>query len=275
MSRATIPSVFEEQAAKTPQAVALIYEKSTVTYGELESRANRLTHHLLRLGVERDMLVGICVDRSPDLIVALLAILKAGGAYIPLNPDFPSERIATILRDAGSDILITQSSLAGRMPSDGTSMIVIDEAHLELDTYPSTTPQVTITQDQLAYVMFTSGSTGHPKGICTTHGNVVSFTRNPQWTDGTQECVLFHSPIAFDASTYEIWVPLLLGFRVVIAPYRSLEVSRFAEAIEEGDVTSVFLTAALFGLIADLHPDCLKRIKAIWTGGDSASPSTF
>ena len=275
LTESTLPALFVKQAMATPDAWAAIAGQQRLSYRELETRANRLAHHLLALGVGPDTLVGLCLERSLDLLVGTLGVLKAGAAYLPLDPEYPPERLSYMLNEAMTPVLVTESALVERLPSHWSSLVILDEPSDEIMQQPDHAPEVALRPDHLAYVMYTSGSTGMPKGIAVTHRNVIELTRDRRWHDGSQQRVLLHSPQVFDAATYEIWVPLLSGQTVVVAPPGRTDIQRLAEAIQEHDVTAVFLTAALFRLLAQEYPQCLARVRTLWTGGEAATPQAF
>ena len=171
---ATLPELFAAQVARTPDAVAVVFEEQSLTYAQLDARANQLAHHLRSLGVGPETVVGLCVERSLDMVVGLLGILKAGGAYLPLDPDYPAERLAFMLEDAGAPILVTQAGLRRpaprpRRPHCSASM----PTRPQIARQPATAPALTLDPHNPAYVIYTSGSTGTPKGVVVTHQNVV------------------------------------------------------------------------------------------------------
>jgi amino acid adenylation domain-containing protein/non-ribosomal peptide synthase protein (TIGR01720 family) len=227
---ATLHSLFEAQVMKRPNAVALTCEGESLTYSELNAKSNRLARHLLQFGIQPDTLVGLCLDRSNHLVIAILAILKAGGAYLPIDLAYPAERLAFILEDARAPVLLTESKLAGSLPSTPAGVLCIDQvlaepalAGEETNLSPSSGP------DHLAYVIYTSGTTGKPKGSLITHRNVARlFPATESWYqfDDRDVWTLFHS-CAFDFSVWEIWGALLYGGRIVVVPFL---VSRSPEA---------------------------------------------
>jgi amino acid adenylation domain-containing protein/non-ribosomal peptide synthase protein (TIGR01720 family) len=219
--------LFEAQAARRPLATAVVHDVDALTYGELNGRANRLARRLRGMGVGPGSRVGLCVERSLDMVVGLLAILKAGGAYLPLDPTYPPERLAFMLADAGAALVLAQERLRGRLPASAAIPVLLvnggpgdeDTANLPGGAGP----------DDAAYVIYTSGSTGVPKGVEVTHANVARlFAATREWFDFGPDDVwtLFHS-YAFDFSVWEIWGALLAGGQLVVVPY---EVSRAPEA---------------------------------------------
>jgi fengycin family lipopeptide synthetase B len=216
-----IHQVFEEQFEKSPEAVALVCGEAFLTYRELNERANRLAHHLRRRGVGPEVLVGICLDRSVEMIVGLLAIFKAGGAYVPLDPSYPTERLALMLADARLSILLTQEKLREKVEGLNAELIALDSDWGTISLESGENPSVSVNRANLAYVIYTSGSTGKPKGVLVTQDNLLrlfettdrlfNFNSDDVWT-------LFHS-YAFDFSVWEIWGALLYGGRLVIVPF--------------------------------------------------------
>ncbi|GCD93030.1 non-ribosomal peptide synthetase [Embleya hyalina] len=252
-----LPELFAERARATPDAPAVIAGDTTVTYRELDERANRLAHALVDRGVRPESTVAVLLERSPDLVAALLAIVKAGAAYVPLDPRFPSSRIDLIMRHTDATLLLTPETLT-----------TLDRHH-----HGDSAPDIVCHPRRLAYVMFTSGSTGEPKGIAVTHHDVAALALAPTWRGGAHERVLAHSPTAFDASTYELWTPLLNGGAVVLAPPGPLDADALQRVLDRHAVTAVFLTCGLFHLIAEQQPHCLAGVREVWTGGDVVSPA--
>ncbi|HEU5379926.1 MAG TPA: amino acid adenylation domain-containing protein [Ktedonobacteraceae bacterium] len=223
-----LPQVFEAEAAQRPDAVAVVYEESYLTYSALNHRANVLAHALRDLGVGPEVRVGLCMERALEMIVALLALLKAGGAYVPLDPTYPLERLTFMLADAGVSVLVTQQHLRHQFPELAIPIVCLETAQPGDGTETSTNPYSGIAPANLAYIIYTSGSTGRPKGVAVTHANVTRlFSATHSWLPGGTNDVwtLFHS-YAFDFSVWEIWGALLCGGRLVIVPY---EVSRAPE----------------------------------------------
>jgi amino acid adenylation domain-containing protein len=216
-----IHQLFEQQAERTPDAVAVVFEDQKLTYRELNERANQLAHYLQQLGVKSEVLVGICVERSLLTIVGILGILKAGGAYVPLDPANPIERTAFILQDASVSVLLTQETLLETLPSYSCQVVCLDANCPAIAQNSTDNPNSHATAENLAYVIYTSGSTGQPKGVLVTHANVVRlFAATQSWYNFSEGDVwtLFHS-YAFDFSVWELWGALIYGGRLVIVPY--------------------------------------------------------
>ena len=213
-----IHKFFEEAVEKSPDSMAISLNGETLTYSNLNERANLLAHHLISLGVKEDSLVGICMERSFDLIVGILAILKAGGGYLPIDLSYPQDRTTFMLQDAGVEIVLTQSKLSGSLNIKNVNLILIDNYKPEKSVVSN--PVIKINPESLAYVIYTSGSTGKPKGVMVTHYNVVRlFQATDQWFKFNERDVrtLFHS-YAFDFSVWEIWGALFYGGKLVIIP---------------------------------------------------------
>jgi len=210
---------FEQQVERTPEAIAVVCERERMTYSELNARANRLAHYLRKHGVGPEVLVGICVERSPDMLVGILGILKAGGAYVPLDPAYPKERLAVILEDAKAPILLSQQKLAGLLPQHGARLIRLDADWHEIATEAPTNPVPNVKPNNLDYVLFTSGSTGRPKGVALEHRSAAIFVQWAREVFAPEELAgtLFSTSVCFDLSVFEIFVPLSTGGTVIIA----------------------------------------------------------
>lgn len=218
-----LPELFAAQAAATPDAVAVTFEGRHTTYAELDRRANRLARVLAARGAGPDRLVAVALPRSTELVVALLAVLKAGAAYLPVDPDYPADRISYMLQDARPVLLVTSGDLAGRLPGD-TEVLVTDApdtAALLAGAADTAPPAGALLPQHAAYVIYTSGSTGRPKGVVIPHQNVTRlFAATRHWFDFSADdtWTLFHS-YAFDFSVWELWGPLLHGGRLVVVPH--------------------------------------------------------
>src|SRR4029079_11453921 len=213
----TLDRSFEQQAERTPDRIAIQFGCDRMTYRELDRRSNQLARILLRHGARPDSLVAICMDRSLEMIVSMLATLKAGAAYLPIDPSYPPERIRMTLEDANPLVILTQDSLAATLPEVSVPIISIDASQDLIATQEATKPASAVQSENLAYVIYTSGSTGKPKGVMVTHRNVGRLLKaTERWFDFSSSDVwtLFHSS-AFDFSVWEIWGCLLTGGRLV------------------------------------------------------------
>ncbi|ARU62956.1 hypothetical protein CBW65_19690 [Tumebacillus avium] len=250
-SHLCLHQIFETQASRTPDAAAVTYNGVSLTYRELNERANHLGHHLRAKGVGPDQLVGLCTERSPEMIIGLLGILKAGGAYVPLDPAYPAERLKFLLDDANVKLIVTQETLTAALPVHDAELILITD---ETDT---TNPACITSPDHLAYVIYTSGSTGQPKGVLIPHANVARlFTATAPWFGFNEQDVwtLFHS-YAFDFSVWEIWGALLYGGRLVIVPYlTSRSPEQFCELLCQEGVTVLNQTPSAFRQLIQAEP---------------------
>jgi len=267
----SIPELFEVQVRARPEATALVFDGGSISYRELDRRAARLGRRLVQAGVALESRVGVLLERSPELVVALLAVLKAGGAYVPLTPDIPAARAQGMLRDADARVLITTADLAASFgPFDGT---LIELDHEELEAGDVVQPPQQPGRENLAYVMYTSGSTGTPKGVAVTHENVIRLVCGARFAclDASETFLLF-APVAFDASTLEIWGPLLNGGRLVIAPPGLLRLDELGETLRRHRVTTLWLTSAFFNLMVDERCGDFAGIRQLMTGGEVVSP---
>jgi amino acid adenylation domain-containing protein len=218
---ATIHQLVAEQAARTPDAPALVFDGAVLTYAELDARANRLANHLRRLGAGPEVRVGICLERTAETVVAMLAVLRTGAAYLPLDPAYPAERLAYMLEDSRAPVLVTQESLRALLPSGGVHVVAVDTDARAIAAEPVHAPANAADPRNAAYVIYTSGSTGRPKGVQVTHANVLRlFTATEAWFGfgAADVWTLFHS-CAFDFSVWEVWGALLHGGRLVVVPY--------------------------------------------------------
>ncbi len=267
-----IHQLFEEQVKRTPDAVAVVCSQQQLTYNELNCRANQLAHYLQKLGVKPEELVGICLERSLDMIVGLLAILKVGGAYVPIDPDYPQERISFMLQDTQVKIILTCESLQTSLPNHQAIVICLDKDWQQINQASQDNLNSTVSADNLAYVIYTSGSTGKPKGVGVIHRSVnrLLFGVNYAHLDATQR-FLQMAPIAFDASTFEIWGALLHGARCVIFTEDIPTATSLRNAIDKHGITILWLTAALFNKIIDDNSQALSGIKQLLIGGEALS----
>ncbi|RKI44742.1 non-ribosomal peptide synthetase, partial [Corallococcus sp. AB049A] len=262
---------FEAQASRTPDAVALKLAEggATLTYGELDAKANQLAHHLRSLGVKRGTRVGVFVERSFEMVAGLLAILKSGGTYVPVDRNYPAERIALLLGDAGVEVTLTQQSLAQRLPVSAGTLLTLDAMGSEVAHQPRTALRVEVSGEDLAYVMFTSGSTGRPKGVSVPHRGITRLVvGNDFMRFGPREVWLQLAPVAFDASTLELWGALLHGAKLVLAPPHALAMEELGALVKQERISTLWLTTALYEQMALHQPEALAGVAQVLTGGD-------
>ncbi len=269
---ATIGGLFAARAAERPQAPAVTFEGETVTYGSLDRRANRLAHHLLESGVAPRSRVGVCLERSLELIVAILAIAKTGAAYVPLDPRDPRQRLDRLAGISEIGHVVTLSRWRDQAPVTPSRTICLNEL-TDLSRNPDTPPEADVESTNTLYVMFTSGSTGPPKAVAVPHRAVVRLVRGADYValDQAQTILGFASP-SFDASTFEIWGALLNGGRLALAPSGPLALSELEEVIASEGVTTVWLTAGIFHRVVDDRPELLRSVNQLMAGGDVLSP---
>ncbi|WP_062293914.1 non-ribosomal peptide synthetase [Nostoc piscinale] len=271
---ATIHELFKIQVLTTPNSVAIEYKQQKITYQEIENKSNQLAAYLCQVGVTTETLVALYLDRSPDVIITILAILKAGGAYLPLDTAAPVERLKTILQDARSSVLITQKHQLNHLASitNHLQTICIDEQNNLTNISDDIVLYGEVTCHNLAYVMYTSGSTGKPKGVCITHRGVVRLVKNTNYANfSVDEVILQLASIAFDAATFEIWGALLNGGKLVIMPIKTPSLQEIGTAIKQYHVTTLWLTAGLFNLIVEEQIENLKSLRQLLAGGDVLS----
>ncbi|SCW64139.1 AMP-binding enzyme [Paenibacillus tianmuensis] len=264
MEGKSIYQLFEKQAERTSDQIAVVFEEQQLTYGELNERANRLARTLRAEGVQPDQPVGIMAERSLDMIVGILGILKAGGAYMPINPGYPETRIRYMLEDSGAKILLTKKNLLGHLAFGGKTVNLDDQHVYDVDgsnLEPGSGPY------DLAYVIYTSGSTGMPKGVMVEQRNVVRLVKNCNYVALNETTrILQTGAVVFDASTFEIWGALLNGGRLYLVNNEViLNAEKLKEAIRCYGITTMFLTTPLFnqlseGCLATCKP-CLSEAK--------------
>lgn len=237
-----VHQLFEEQVERTPDAIAVVFEGLSLTYRELNARANQLGHHLRSLGVGPDVLVGLFVERSLDMVVGLLGILKAGGAYVPLDPDYPADRVAFMIEDATVRVLLTQSYLEARLPPHAAQRVVLDRDWEEISGESQVKPRVEVTSTNLVYMIYTSGSTGRPKGAFNEHRGVCNrlFWMQDEYCLGPEDVVLQKTPFSFDVSVWEFFWPLMAGARLVmVKPGAHKDAAYLVQFIRDQCVTTL------------------------------------
>ncbi|HXB53930.1 MAG TPA: amino acid adenylation domain-containing protein [Vicinamibacteria bacterium] len=267
----TVHREFEAQAFRTPDAVAVVWGGERLTYSELDRRANQLAQRLVRAGVAPGARVGICVERSLDLVVGLVGILKAGGAYVPLDPDYPRPRLAFMLADARPAALLTQERLLGRLPVEDIPVVCLDRDD-GIAAEPTEAPRWRGTAEDLAYVTYTSGSTGVPKGVEVRHRGILRLVLGADYARlSAGETLLQLAPVSFDASTLEVWGALLVGGRCVVYPDRVPTTEELGQVLTREGVSTLWLTASLFNAVVDEASEALLPVRQLLIGGEALS----
>ncbi len=263
---------FEEQVRRSPGHPAVQFRRHSLGYAQLNARANRLAHHLRGLGIGADSLVGLCVERSLDMIVGMLAILKAGGAYVPLDPDYPQERLDFMLRDTHAAVVLTQSGFRERLSGSAAQLLSLDTDGAQWAGRPDSDPAAVASLDSLAYVVYTSGSTGQPKGVMVTQRGVMRLACNTNYVGWTPDDVVAQiSNASFDAATFEIWGALLNGARLLVLPREtSLSPADFHAALQREGVSKLFMTTALFNEMVRSQPNVFECVQDVLFGGEAS-----
>ena len=275
-----IHQLFEEQVERNSNAVAVVYEDEQLTYGELNQSANQLAHHLRTLGVGPEVLVGICVERSPLMVVGLLGILKAGGAYVPLDPAYPAERLAYMLNDSQAQVLLTQRQLVDSLPNTGSKVICLDTDWELIGSSCENNPLTSVKASNLAYVIYTSGSTGKPKGVMIEHRSLVNFTQSvtDEYGLSVSDRVLQFASISFDAAVEEIYPCLTCGATLVLRTTEMLSsVSTFVQKCWEWKLTVLMLATAsywnqLTSELVTTNVTIPPSVRLLSTGGEKWLP---
>ncbi|HEY3847267.1 MAG TPA: amino acid adenylation domain-containing protein, partial [Acetobacteraceae bacterium] len=276
---ATLPALFAAQAARTPEATAVVFEDRTLSYAALEAHANRLAHHLRGLGVGPETIVGLCVERSPEMVVGLLGILKAGGAYLPLDPNYPAERLAFMLGDAGAPVLVTQQALLDRLPGAAPAsgqrrqIVRLDADWPAIARAPATAPELALDPRHPAYVIYTSGSTGTPKAVVVEHGALRNFlgSMQEQLPLTPDDKLLAVTTVGFDIAALELYLPLLGGACIAIVPREIVQDAQaLARAIGATGATVMQATPTLWQSLTTDGAEHLPDLKglAVLTGGE-------
>ncbi|WP_350614943.1 non-ribosomal peptide synthase/polyketide synthase [Pseudomonas sp. HY7a-MNA-CIBAN-0227] len=268
-----IHQLIEDQVQRTPQAPALVFGATVLSYAQLDARANQLAHALRQQGVGPDVLVGICVERSVEMVVGLLAILKAGGAYVPLDPEYPLDRLAYMIEDSGIALLLSQTSLLHRLPANEVKVIMLDPQPDWFEGYSTEPVAMTVHGLNLAYVIYTSGSTGKPKGAGNSHRALVNrlcWMQDAYGLDGS-DAVLQKTPFSFDVSVWEFFWPLMTGARLVVAaPGEHREPARLIETIREQHISTLhFVPSMLQAFIHEPGVQACASLKRIVCSGEA------
>jgi len=268
-----IHQLIEAKVETSPDAIAVVFEDQSLTYGQLNHRANQLAHHLIALGVQPEQLIGICVERSLEMIVGILGILKAGAAYLPLDPTYPSERLAFMLQDAAVSILLTQQTLTSVLPENDAKLVCLDADWEQIAQQSHETPVSHVTPTNLAYVIYTSGSTGKPKGVLLEHRGLCNLAQAQihQFKVTASSCVLQFASISFDASVWEIVMALVAGARLCLGSREHLLPGiQLISLIEKQQVTHVTLPPTA---LAALPEASLPTLQTIIVAGEACPPS--
>lgn len=278
LPEATVPELLARLVTEAPGAIAVETDDEAISYAELWARADKLAWRLAKHGALPGDTIAILMRRSADLLVAFLAVAKAGAAYVPLELRDPLPRMRSAVAGSGCVLLLVDTTTQDHEITQGMTIIRADAVIRDAD--PADLPgqdvvpfaDRTPSPDALLYIIHTSGSTGAPKGVGVTHRNLIAFALDRVWCSGDTERILFHSPHTFDASNGEIWVPLLSGGTVVIAPGQ-LDAAMVRRFVTDRGITSVMLVAGLFGALADGDPACFDGLRHVWTGGDVVPPA--
>jgi natural product biosynthesis luciferase-like monooxygenase protein/amino acid adenylation domain-containing protein/FkbM family methyltransferase len=269
-----IHELFSAAATRRPEAVAVVSGGESLTYGALERRANRLARLLARLGVGPEVPVGLCLPRSLDAVVAMLAVLKSGGAYLPLDPGHPRQRLAHVLGETGPPVVLTLAALRGVLPAPSQShafrVICLDASAEEIGRESAEPLASATVPDSLAYILYTSGSTGQPKGVGIVHRGVVRLARGAGYARLDEgEVILQLAPLVFDAATFEIWGALLNGCRLVVFPPHVPTLDELATTLVAEGVTTVLLVTGLFHQMAEGRSEGLRSLRHLLVGGEA------
>ncbi len=265
-----IAELFAQQAELTPENIAVVCGDERLSYAELDHRSNQLARHLQSLGVGPEMLVGVLLERSTELVVSLLAILKAGGGYLPLESGYPLERLSFMLADAGASVILTQERLSEELPATWAQVVCVDtEWESIAENSGAALAALPTTPDAVAYISYTSGSTGKPKGVCATHRGVVRLAHRPAFITITPaDRFLLLAPVSFDASTLELWGALLNGACLVVAPAETPSLPELGALLQCERISVLWLTAGLFQVMVEERVAELAGVREMLAGGD-------
>ena len=270
-----VHALFSQQAARTPDRIAIATSSRSMSYAALERRSNQLAHHLRRRGVGRHSRVGICLDRSERLVVAVLGVLKAGAAYVPLDPMYPRDRLAFMVSDTGMPLVVTETGVREQAPLQGMEVVLLDDEAAWLAAEPYTGPNIPTDGDDLAYVIYTSGSTGTPKGVAVPHRSVVNFLTSMGEQPGlaADDVMLAVTTLSFDISVLELLLPLVVGARVVVVDAKTAaDGKRLAVALEASGATVMQATPTTWQLLFESGWTGNRNLRVL-CGGEPLSPS--
>jgi amino acid adenylation domain-containing protein len=270
---ATIAGAFAAAVARSPHAIAARTKREALTFAELDARSNQLARYLRLRGVTEGSTVGVAFERSLALPVALLAILKAGAAYVPLDTSYPAERFSFMIADSALRAVITEEPICDPVLYDGLEVVSVIEDAAAIAAQSPLRVDVRRSAGDLAYITYTSGSTGRPKGVAVTQRGVVRLVCGTDYADIAERDTFLHfAPLAFDASTFELWAPLLGGAQLAIPDDGLLSIPELGAYVESFGVTTMFLTTALFGRVAESGLASFAGLRHMLTGGEVASP---
>ena len=270
----SIAYLFSEQVRKTPFRRAVSFEKESLTYRQLEEKSNQLANYLRSKEIKKEELVPVCLERSPDLIIAILGILKSGGAYVPIDPEYPAERIQFMLQDTGARLLLSNRECLDKLDNlENQLIILLDEDWNQISQEPIVSPNMAGNGKDLAYVMYTSGSTGKPKGVMIENRNVVSLVRGTGYVNLSGKNVLLStgSP-SFDASSFEYWAMLLNGGELVLCPEQTLlNGDLLKQEIRNRKVNMMWFTSGLLNQWVELDMTVFEGLRTVLAGGEKLS----
>jgi amino acid adenylation domain-containing protein len=247
-----IHQLLENQALLNPDAIAVVFQDEQLTYQELNNKANQVAHYLQSLGVKPETFVGVCIERSLEMVIALLGVLKAGGAYIPLDPSYPSDRIAFMIEDSLLPIVLTKQAQLKNLPQHSAQVVVLENEWAAIEQYSSDNPVSDVTTDNTSYTIYTSGSTGKPKGVQILHRTVINLLESMRKEPGltAQDTILAVITISFDMSIPEIFLPLGVGAKIVVASAQEVSDGQLlSRAIEKSGATVMQATPATWRLL--------------------------
>ncbi|MFC1849298.1 amino acid adenylation domain-containing protein [candidate division CSSED10-310 bacterium] len=267
-----IPQLFEEQAHQRRDSIALVYADQHLTYGELNQRSNQLAHFLRRQGIWSEQIVGICMERSVEMVIGLLAILKSGAVYVPIDPDLPRDRMKFMLEDCQAALLLTRTHLKEQFSVFEGTVICLDTVSAEVaqESCQDLAPGITV--ENLAYIMYTSGSTGQPKGVEVCHSSVIRLLFGIDYVQlDARHPILQLASLSFDASTFELWASLLHGSQCVLFEERVPTIQKLGQTLRNNNILTLWLTGSLFNVIVDEAPEILTGLHQLLIGGEALS----
>ncbi|MEA5360258.1 amino acid adenylation domain-containing protein [Amycolatopsis sp., V23-08] len=274
---ATAVRLFTERAKSCPDAAAVVLGDEALSYAELDQRSNRWARFLAGCGAGPESIVAVVLPRSPELVAVLLGVWKAGAAYLPIDAGYPAERIGFVLGDAGARLVVTTGELSRATEGFDVPLVSIDDeaVRAEVQACPGDAVADRLEPLNAAYVIYTSGSTGTPKGVTVSQAAVADLALDPRYANGRHHRVLVHSPLVFDASTYELWVPLLGGGTAVLAPAGRLDPATIGEVLVSQRVSALFMTTRLFELLVRESPGVFDGVDEVWVGGEEIPAETL